>query len=353
MKKIIAILLALLTMTGLLSACSGRDDGTKGNEVKTETEVKTEVKTEQEEKKPLTEISLNEVTHSVFYAPLYAALSQGFFEEEGLKVELSNGGGADKVMTAVLTNQADIGLAGPEASIYVLAEGREDHPVVFAQLTKRDGSFLVGREDVPFKWDMLKGATIIGGRKGGVPEMTLEYVMRQNGVIPHEDAVVDTSVQFNMMAGAFTGGNGDYVALFEPTATEVEMAGQGYVLTSIGQESGEIPYTAFFASKSYIEKNPDIIQSFTNAIQKGQTWVDTHSAEDVAKAVADQFPDTKMEVLVPVIQRHKDIDAWCTTPVMKKESLERLEDVMETAGELPERVEFEELVDNSFAEKAK
>lgn len=353
MKKIIAILLALLTMTGLLSACSGRDDGTKGNEVKTETEVKTEVKTEQEEKKPLTEISLNEVTHSVFYAPLYAALSQGFFEEEGLKVELSNGGGADKVMTAVLTNQADIGLAGPEASIYVLAEGREDHPVVFAQLTKRDGSFLVGREDVPFKWDMLKGATIIGGRKGGVPEMTLEYVMRQNGVIPHEDAVVDTSVQFNMMAGAFTGGNGDYVALFEPTATEVEMAGQGYVLTSIGQESGEIPYTAFFASKSYIEKNPDIIQSFTNAIQKGQTWVDTHSAEDVAKAVADQFPDTKMEVLVPVIQRHKDIDAWCTTPVMKKESLERLEDVMETAGELPMRVEFEELVDNSFAEKAK
>lgn len=350
MKKIIAILLALLTMTGLLSACSGKDEGPVGNETETETEVKTGDK---EQEKKLTEISLSEVTHSVFYAPLYAAIHQGFFEEEGLAVELSNGGGADKVMTAVLANQADIGLAGPEASIYVLAEGREDHPVVFAQLTKRDGSFLVGREDVPFSWDMLKGATIIGGRKGGVPEMTLEYVMRQNGVIPHEDAVVDTSVQFNMMAGAFTGGNGDYVTLFEPTATEVEMAGQGYVLTSIGQESGEIPYTAFFASKSYIEKNPEIIQSFTNAIQKGQTWVDTHSAEEVAEAVADQFPDTKMDVLVPVIQRHKDIDAWCTTPVMKQEALERLEDVMETAGELPERVEFSELVDNSFAEKAK
>ena len=181
------------------------------------------------EEEELATVSLNEVTHSVFYAPLYAAMELGYFEEEGIKIELSNGGGADKVMTAILSGQSDIGLAGPESCIYVLQEGREDHALVFAQLTKRDGSFLVGRSDESFSWENLRGKTILGGRKGGVPEMTLEYVMRQNGVIPHEDAVVDTSVQFNMMAGAFTGGNGDYVALFEPTATEVERSGKGYI----------------------------------------------------------------------------------------------------------------------------
>ena len=216
-----------------------------------------------EKQEETTVIRLSEVTHSVFYAPLYAAMKLGFFEEEGLEVELTNGGGADKVMTAVLADQVDIGLAGPEACIYVLLEGREDYPVVFAQLTKRDGSFIVGRTDGEFKWDDLRGKTIIGGRKGGVPEMTLEYVMKQNGVIPNVDAVVDTSVQFNMMAGAFTGGNGDYVALFEPTATEVELEGKGYILASLGQESGEIPYTAFFASKSYIAENADTVQSLT------------------------------------------------------------------------------------------
>lgn len=188
---------------------------------------------------------LSEVTHSVFYAPQYVAMSQGFFRQEGLEVELTNGGGADKVMTAVVSGQADMGLAGPEAAIYVMNQGKEDHPVIFAQLTKRDGSFLVGREPGPFSWEDVQGRTIIGGRAGGVPEMTLEYVLRQRGIEPQRDAVVDTSVQFNMMAGAFTGGNGDYVTLFEPTATEVEQAGKGYILCSIGQESGEIPYTAY------------------------------------------------------------------------------------------------------------
>ena len=183
-------------------------------------------------------VRLSEVTHSVFYAPQYVALEQGFFTDEGLKIELSNGGGADKVMTAVLTGQADIGLAGPEACIYVYNQGKDDHPVVFGQLTKRDGSFLVGREDVPFSWELLRGRTVIGGRAGGVPEMTLEYVMRQNGIVPGTDADVDTTVQFNMMAGAFTGGNGDFVTLFEPTATEVAQAGKGYILASVGQESG-------------------------------------------------------------------------------------------------------------------
>jgi NitT/TauT family transport system substrate-binding protein len=267
-----------------------------------------------------TTVRLNEVTHSVFYAPQYAALKEGFFAEEGLQIELTNGGGADKVMTAVLTDQSDIGLAGPESCIYVFNQGKENYPIVFAQLTKRDGSFLVGRADKPFSWEDLKGTTVIGGRAGGVPEMTLEYVMRQNGIVPGVDATVDTTVQFNMMAGAFTGGNGDYVTLFEPTATEVEQAGKGYILTSIGQESGEIPYTAYFASQSYINAHPDTIQSFTNAIAKGQKWVQEHSAAEVAQAIADQFPDTSVDVLTNVVQRYKEtlhsVGVKCARPAI-------------------------------------
>jgi len=326
MKKLMTLGLSIVLLASLISGC-----GKKKEEV--------------------TKIRLNEVTHSVFYAPMYVALELGIFAEEGLNVELTNGGGADKVMTAVLAGQADIGLAGPEACIYVINEGREDYAVIFAQLTKRDGSFLVGRVQEDFKWENLKDKTIIGGRKGGVPEMTLEYVMRQNGVIPHQDAVVDTSVQFSMMAGAFTGGDSDYVTLFEPTATEVELEGKGYVLTSIGQESGEIPYTAFFASQSYIQKNPAVVQSFTNAVAKGQQWVQEHTAEEIAKALGSQFPGTEADVLAMVVQRYKNIDAWNETPVMKQESLERLQTVMETAGELDKRVDFNKLVDNSFAKK--
>ena len=296
-------------------------------------------------------VRLNEVTHSVFYAPQYVALKLGFFKEQGVNVELTNGGGADKVMTAVLSGQSDIGLAGPEACIYVYNQGKDDYPRIFAQLTKRDGSFLVGREASAFQWSDLKGKTVIGGRAGGVPEMTLEYVMRQNGVIPQEDTEVDTSVQFNMMAGAFTGGSGDYVTLFEPTATEVELAGKGYILASIGQESGEIPYTAYFASQSYMSAHPEIIQQFTNAVAKGQAWVQSHTAAGVAEAIADQFPDTDLEVLTAVVQRYKDIDAWTAAPEMDQAALERLETVMETAGELAHEdwVDFDALVDNSFA----
>lgn len=326
MKKAIAAALCLC-LTFCLGACSGKDEG-------------------------LTEVSLCEVTHSVFYAPLYAALELGYFEEEGLDITLTNGGGADKVMTAVLADQADIGLAGPEACIYVLNEGRENYPVIFSQLTKRDGSFLVGREDVDFSWDMLKGSTIIGGRKGGVPEMTLEYVLRQNGLEPGQDITVDTSVQFDMMAGAFTGGNGDYVTLFEPTATEIELAGKGYILTSIGTESGEIPYTAFFASKNYIKENPETIQSFTNAIAKGLEWIAESGSAKVAQVLSPQFPDTDLDILAKVIERHIEIDAWNNELIMKEDSLERLETVMEQAGELDERADYDILVDNSFAEKA-
>ena len=335
-KRIICICMAALLSLSLLAGC-----GAEGN-----------TDTEQDAAAQTVTVRLSEVTHSVFYAPQYVAMSQGFFADEGLDIDLSNGGGADKVMTAVVSGGADIGLAGPESCIYIHGQGKDDLPVIFAQLTKRDGSFLVGREDKEFAWSDLKGKTIIGGRKGGVPEMTLEYVMRQNSMTPGEDAEVDTSVQFNMMAGAFTGGNGDYVTLFEPTATEVELAGKGHILASIGAESGEIPYTAFFAAKSYIAKNEKIIGSFTRAIARGQKWIASHDAAEIADAIADQFPDADRGVLTLVAQRYKDIDAWNADPIMKKEALERLETVMEEAGELSERVDFDALVDNSFAEKA-
>lgn len=328
MKKLISFLLTPLLLLPLV-LCGCGSGGSQGTTV----------------------VRLNEVTHSVFYAPQYVAMSQGFFAEEGLEIQLTNGGGADKVMTAVVSGQSDIGLAGPESCIYVYNQGKDDHPVIFAQLTQRDGAFIVGRTDEDFSWENLRGKTILGGRKGGVPEMTLEYVMAQNGVTPHVDAVVDTSVQFNMMAGAFTGGMGDYVALFEPTATEVEQAGQGYILCSIGQESGDIPYTAYFATQSYMAQHPDVIQGFTNAVYKAQQWIATHTDREVAEAIADQFPDTSIDLLETVTARHRQIDAWNTTLVMEEKSLERLETVMEHAGELSRQdwVVFEELVDNRFA----
>ena len=296
-------------------------------------------------------VRLNEVTHSVFYAPQYVAMELGFFADEGLDIELTNGGGADKVMTAVVSGGADIGLAGPESCIYIHGQGKDDLPVIFAQLTKRDGSFLVGRSDDNFTWDDLRGKTILGGRKGGVPEMTLEYVMKQNGVVPQVDAVVDTSVQFAMMAGAFTGGQGDYVTLFEPTATEVEKAGHGYILCSIGEQSGEIPYTAYFASQSYMAAHPEVIQGFANAIARAQSWINAHTDREVAEAMAAQFPDTSLDTLEAVTARHRQIDAWNSTPVMEKAALERLETVMTEAGELTrgQWVDFDALVDNTYA----
>ena len=301
----------------------------------------------------LTKLKVCEVTHSLFYAPQYAAMSEGFFAEEGLDIELSNGGGADKVMAAVLTGDMDIGLAGPEASIYVYNEGRSNSPKVFAQLTKRDGSLLISRNPVDnFSWDDLKGKTVIPGRKGGVPYMTLEYVIKQNGLDPATDMTLDDSIQFDLMAGAFTSGTADYVTLFEPTASMIIQEGRGYLATSIGAESGEIPYTAYFANQDYINDKADIIQKFTNAIAKGQKWVAEHSAAEIAESIVDQFPDSDMDTLTAAIQSYKDIDAWNATPVMTEEAFNRLEDVIIEAGELSGKVEFSASVDNSFAEKA-
>ena len=271
-------------------------------------------------------------------------------EEEGLEVEITTGQGADKVMTAVLAGQSDIGFAGPEAAIYVYNEGKEDYCQIFAQLTQKDGSFLVSREKTEnFSWQDLKGKTVIPGRKGGVPYMTLEYVLKKNGVNPQTDLILDDSIKFDLMAGAFSGGTADYVTLFEPTATLTENAGKGYVVASVGEAAGEIPYTAYFAKKSYIEKNSDTIQKFTDAINKGQKWVAEHSSEEIAEEIKEFFPDTKVELLAKVIQSYKDIEAWKTTPEMKEESYNLLQTVMEEAGELKQRAPFKKVVNNSFA----
>ena len=300
----------------------------------------------------LTKVKVNEVTRSVFYAPQYVAIAKGFMQEEGLEVELTTGQGADKVMTAVLAGQSDIGFAGPEAAIYVYNEGKEDYAQVFAQVTQKDGAFLIAREKPEkFDWKQLKGKTIIPGRKGGVPYMTFEYVLKQKGLTPGVDVILDDSIQFDLMAGAFSGGNADYVTLFEPTATMTENAGKGYVVASVGKEAGEIPYTAYFAKKSYIEKNSDIIQKFTNAIYKGQKWVEEHTMKEVAEVIKDFFPDTDIDLLAKVLQSYKDIDAWKTEPTMKEESYNLLQKIIETAGELSKKAPFDKVVNNTYAEK--
>ena len=301
----------------------------------------------------LKKISVNEVARSVFYAPQYVAINNGFFKEEGLEIELTTGQGADKVMTAVLAGQSDIGFAGPEASIYVYNEGKEDYAEVFAQMTKRDGSFLVSKTDTDnFSWNDLKGKTVIPGRKGGVPYMTFEYVLKQNGIDPETDVNLDDSIKFDLMAGAFAGGDAEYVTLFEPTASMTEEAGKGYVVASVGEASGEIPYTAYFAKKSYIEKNKDIIQGFTNAIYKGQQWIKQHSAKEIAEVIQDFFPDTDLDMLTKSIQSYMDIDAWNDTPVLKEEAFNRLQTVMKEAGELDKEAPYNKVINNEFAENS-
>ncbi|MDI6706610.1 MAG: ABC transporter substrate-binding protein [Bacillota bacterium] len=301
----------------------------------------------------LVTIRLNEVVRSIFYAPQYVALNKGFFEEEGLKVELYTGQGADKTMTALLSGQADIGFMGPEASIYVFNQGKDDYSVIFAQLTQRDGSFLVGRNPEPdFKWENLKGKSIIGGRPGGVPEMTLEYVLKQHGVDPFKDVEIITNLQFTATAGAFAGGTGDYVALFEPTASMLEAEGTGTIVASIGEAGGPIAYTAYSALKSYIEKNPEIIQKFTNAIYKGQLWVDQHTPEEIAREIEPFFPDTDIDLLATVVKRYKDQDTWCKNPVMIPETLDHLQDIIQTAGELDKVVPYDKIATTRFAEEA-
>ena len=242
-------------------------------------------------------------------------------------------------------------MPGPEASIYVYNEGKEDYTQVFAQMTKKDGSLLVARNKTDeFSWEDVKGKTIIPGRKGGVPFMTLQYVLRKNGINPETDVILDDSIKFDLMAGAFASGNAEYVTLFEPTASMTEKEGKGYIVASVGEAAGDIPYTAYFAKKSYIEKNEEVIQKFTEAIYEGQKWVKEHTAKEIAEVIQSFFPDTSVEMLESAVQTYKDIEAWNETPELKEESFERLQEVMTQAGELTKKVPFEKIVNNKYAE---
>lgn len=256
-------------------------------------------------------------------------------------------------MTSVLSGESQIGFAGPEASIYVYNEGKEDYTQVFAQLTKRDGSFLVSKEKIDnFTWKDLKGKTVIPGRKGGVPYMTLEYVIKKNGLNPQKDLVLDDSIKFDLMASAFTSGDADFVTLFEPTASNVQNIGKGYIVASVGKESGEIPYTAYFAKKSYINNNKETIQNFTNAIYKGQKWVKEHTSKEIAEVIKDFFPDTDIDLLATAVKSYKDIDAWNETPILKQESFDKLQEVMSAAGELTQKAPYDKVINNEFANEA-
>lgn len=308
--------------------------------------------------KKLEKVTIAEVTHSVFYAPQYAAITKGFFEEEGIDIDLINTQGADKTMAALISGEAQIGLMGPEASIYVYNQGNKDYAVNFAQLTKRDGSFIIAREKMPnFSYEDLKGKDILGGRKGGVPLMTLEYVLKQNGLNIGEDTKngdvnVRTDVQFGVMAGAFAGGEGDFTTAFEPTATQMEKEGSGYIVASVGKDSGEIPFTAYSTTKSYMADNQELIQRFTNALYKGQQWVQTASSEEIAKAMQPFFDDQSLDDLTTVVERYKSIDAWSHNPLLTEESLNKLMTVMKEAKELDKEAPYKNIVNTDFANNA-
>jgi NitT/TauT family transport system substrate-binding protein len=300
----------------------------------------------------LTTIELNEVTHSVFYAPLYLAIENGYFEEEGLKVNLTNGGGADKSMTAVLSKTAHIGLMGPETVIYVQNQNKSDAPKVFGQLTQRDGAFLVSRHPEPnFDWQDLRGKEILAGRKGGVPAMTFEYIVNQLGMQNGTDLYLNFDVQFNLMTSAFLNGTADYCTVFEPTASEYQASGQWHIVASVGTQGGDIPYTSFIALESYIQNNRTTIKSFLKAIKKAHEFIAQNSELKVAEAIVKQFPSTTISSIEASIKSYKSIDAWKTDLQATEASFNRLQDIMENANELPNRTPFSNLVDNSIAKE--
>lgn len=293
----------------------------------------------------LEHIRVAEVAHTIFYAPQYAAISKGYFEEEGLEIELILTPGADKVTASVLSGDVEIGFSGSEACIYIYNAGEKDYLKTFAQLTQKDGSFLVSREKIDnFTLEDLKGKSIIGGRQGGMPEMTFEWALRENNIDPNNDLNIDTSVAFSAMSGAFIGGQGDYVTLFEPNALEIEKQGLGYVVASIGELGGIVPYTSYSAKSSYLEKHPDIIEKFTNAIQKGLDYVNNTNSSDVAESIISFFPDTQLEDITAVIERYKSIDVWPKTIEFSSESFYHLQDIMQASNELDNTVKYEDLI---------
>lgn len=332
MKKFFRIA-AALSLTGLLlSGCSAGGSSDKN----------------------LTPLVLNEVAHSIFYAPQYAAIELGYFEEEGIDLTLVNGGGADKVMTALISGDAQIGFMGSEASIYVYQEGSQDYAVNFAQLTQRAGNFLVGREPEPdFTWENLRGKKVLGGRAAGMPQMVFEYILKKHGLDPKTDLSIDQSINFGLTAAAFTSNDADYTVEFEPFATTLELEGSGYVVASLGTESGYVPYTAYCTRKSYMEENPELVQKFTNAIQRGIDYVNSHTSEEIARTIAPQFQETPVEKIALIVERYKAQDTWKEDTVFEQESFDLLQNILEEAGELDERVPYADLVTTEFSEKAK
>lgn len=300
----------------------------------------------------LKEIKVAEVAHSIFYIPQYVAHSLGYFEEEGLDVEIILASGADKVTAAVLSGDVQIGFCGSEATIYVYNNGEEDYLVNFAGLTKRDGSFIVAREKYEnFTLEDMKGKTIIGGRLGGMPEMTLEWTLTQAGIDVKNDLTIDTSIAFASMAGAFIGGTGDFVSLFEPNALQLEQQGYGYVVASLGELGGVVPYTAYNARKSYIENNPEVIEGFTKAIQKGLDYTHNHTAEEIAEVILDYFPDISKNDLTKIVQRYIDNDSWFTTTYISEENFNHIQEIAENAGQLDKRAPFDKLVNNKYSKE--
>jgi NitT/TauT family transport system substrate-binding protein len=305
-------------------------------------------------KEEVLNVKVAEVTHSIFYAPLYVALEKGFFADEGLKIDLTTTAGGDKTMTALLSGGADIALVGSETSIYVYAQGSNDPVINFAQLTQTDGTFLVSRNKIEnFSWDQLKGSTFLGQRKGGMPQMVGEFVLKKHGIDPKTDLNLIQNVDYANIAPAFASGTGEFVQLFEPTASVFEKEGKGHIVASFGTESGHVPYTTFMAKQSFMKENKDAIEKFTRAIYKAQKWVESHSAKEIAEVIKPQFEDTELSIIETVVDRYKSQGSFATDPILDEEEWNNLQDIMEEAGELPKRIDHKTLVNTEVAKDVK
>ncbi|UXH46838.1 ABC transporter substrate-binding protein [Rossellomorea vietnamensis] len=306
-----------------------------------------------EKEEAVQKVRVAEVTRSIFYAPEYVAIEKGFFKEEGLDIELTTTWGGDKTMTTLLSNGADVALVGSETSIYVHAQGSDDPVINFAQLTQTDGTFLVSREKVEnFEWDQLKGSTFLGQRKGGMPQMVGEFVLKNHGIDPQNDLNLIQNIDFANVANAFASGTGDYVQLFEPTASIFEQEGKGHIVASFGTESGHVPYTTFMAKDSYMKENKETVEKFTKALYKAQQWVEEHSAADIAKVIEPYFEDTEVDLIETVVDRYKSQGSFATDPILDEEEWNNLQAIMDEAGELPQSIDHKTLVNTSIAEKA-
>lgn len=319
--SLIASVLAILTM-----GCSSNDEGDT--------------------------VRIAEVTRSIFYAPQYVAISEGFFEEEGLVIDLATTWGGDTTMTTLLANGADVALVGAETSIYVYAQGANDPPINFAALTQTDGTFLVSREKIKnFDWEMLKGSTFLGQRKGGMPQMVGEHVLKKHGIDPHQDLDLIQNIDFGNIPSAFASGTSDYVQLFEPTATQFEIDGIGHIVASFGAESGLVPYTGYMAKQSYIEENGDVLERFTKALYKAQQWVESSSTAEISRSIQPFFNDTPIEIIESVVDRYKSQGSYATSPKIQAEAWDNLHIIMDQAGELPMSVDYNTLVTTEIADK--